>query len=528
MRSPLRPTRLAALLLALGFAAGVQAEALPAVVDKVLLQQPSVRSAQALLRAADAQITQARSDFLPSVGLSYRNADSRDETQGRPIDRNIRRSDASLRWNLFNGGADTARVQAGGLYRDAAEADLDNVLEQVSYEITEAYSDIVRLRQTVDSLGATLARQERVEASVARRVDAGRIAPAELDLMRVRLIQNRALLGQLRAQLGTAEYRYRLLTGQGQQPGLGHAGHLAGGIPEDHTMHTQDGIHTHLGHDGKQGGHGRGGGGISARQPQRQRQQGRLEAKYHQQDQGRAARHHRLHARQLRHPQGQVGQVERARDRVQQGHADQEEGRCQQVEDNVMHPGLEASLALTVHHQHVGRDQQDLEENEEVEDVASDEGATQPHQLKMEDGVEVAPMRVPPTAGVPEHRQGHQLREHQHQRRKPVDHQHNAEGRRPLTEAVHLQGARAGLAHQAHRNPQAERHRAQAEATGPLAARLAVATGGVTQQEQRHAGEGWQQHRQDGQMRPHRREQIAHARSSPPAVAPSTWSVPDS
>ena len=214
MRSPLRPTRLAALLLALGFATGVQAEALPAVVDKVLLQQPSVRSAQALLRAADAQITQARSDFLPSVGLTYRNADSRDETQGRPLDRNIRRSDASLRWNLFNGGADTARLQAGGLYRDAADADLDNVLEQVSYEITEAYTDIVRLRHTVDSLGATIARQERVETGVARRVEAGRIAPAELDLMRVRLIQNRALLGQLRAQLGTAEYRYRLLTGQ--------------------------------------------------------------------------------------------------------------------------------------------------------------------------------------------------------------------------------------------------------------------------------------------------------------------------
>ena len=214
MRSPLRPTRLAALLLGLGCLAQAHAEALPAVVDKVLLQQPSVRSAQALLRAADAQITQARSDFLPSVGLSYRNADSRDETQGRPIDRNIRRSDASLRWNLFNGGADTARLQAGGLYRDAADADLDNVLEQVSYEITETYTDIVRLRHTVGSLAATLERQERVEASVAKRVEAGRISPAELDLMRVRLIQNRTILGQLRAQLGTAEYRYRLLTGQ--------------------------------------------------------------------------------------------------------------------------------------------------------------------------------------------------------------------------------------------------------------------------------------------------------------------------
>ena len=86
-----RPSRLRAplALLALagiGLAAGIaRAEPLPAVVDKVLLQQPSVRSAQALLRAAEAQITQARSDFLPSLGLSYRNSDSRDETNGAPI-----------------------------------------------------------------------------------------------------------------------------------------------------------------------------------------------------------------------------------------------------------------------------------------------------------------------------------------------------------------------------------------------------------------------------------------------------------
>ena len=45
MRSPLRPTRLAALLLGLGCLAQAHAEALPAVVDKVLMQQPSVRSA---------------------------------------------------------------------------------------------------------------------------------------------------------------------------------------------------------------------------------------------------------------------------------------------------------------------------------------------------------------------------------------------------------------------------------------------------------------------------------------------------
>lgn len=212
---PTRPTQrpLLALLLILA-PLTAQAAPLPTVVDKVLLQQPGVRSAQALLRAAEAQITQTRSDFAPTLGLSYRNANSRDETQGNPVDRRLRRNDASLRWNLFNGAADTHRMRSAAFGRDAAEADLDNVLEQLAYEITEAYTDVVRLRQTMDSLHATLERQEQVAAMVARRVEAGRIPSAELDLIRVRQIQNQALLGQVRAQLGSAEYRYRLLTSE--------------------------------------------------------------------------------------------------------------------------------------------------------------------------------------------------------------------------------------------------------------------------------------------------------------------------
>ncbi|KAB2964540.1 TolC family protein, partial [Zoogloea sp.] len=216
---PPHPARrpIAALLLValLGCAAtAARAAPLPTVVDKALLQQPGVRSAQALLRAAEAQVTQVRSDFAPSLGLSHRNADSRDETLGNPVDRKLRRSDASLRWNIFNGAADTHRLRSVSFGRDAAEADLDNILEQLAYEITEAYTDVVRLRQTTRSLRATLERQEQVAANVARRVEAGRIPSAELDLIHVRQIQNQALLGQLRAQLGTAEYRYRLLAGE--------------------------------------------------------------------------------------------------------------------------------------------------------------------------------------------------------------------------------------------------------------------------------------------------------------------------
>ena len=121
---------------------------LPAVVDKVLLQQPSALGPgpAARRRRPDhpglLRLPAQRRAELPQRRLPRRNP-------GRPLDRNIRRSDASLRWNIFNGGADTAACRPAGLNRDAADADLDNVLEQVSYEITETYTDIVRLRHTV-------------------------------------------------------------------------------------------------------------------------------------------------------------------------------------------------------------------------------------------------------------------------------------------------------------------------------------------------------------------------------------------
>ncbi|MBL8429169.1 MAG: TolC family protein [Dechloromonas sp.] len=208
-----KATLLSGLVAALGLPALASAEALPVVVERVLLQQPSVRSAQALLNAAESQVSQVRSDYLPTASLGYRNSRSRDETQGVPFDRTVRRSDATLRWNLFNGGADFYRLRSIKLSRDAAETDLDEVLERVAAEITESYADVVRLRQTINSLDDTITRQERLKQLVVSRVDAGRIPPAELDQVSVRLIQSRTLLGQLRTQLATAEYRYRLLTG---------------------------------------------------------------------------------------------------------------------------------------------------------------------------------------------------------------------------------------------------------------------------------------------------------------------------
>lgn len=204
---------LSAALATIGAPAQATLETLPAVVERVLLQQPSARSAQALLSAAQSQVAQIRSDYLPTASVGYRSGKSRDETQGVPFDRTVRRSDASLRWNLFNGGTDFYRLRSIKLARDAAETDLDEVLERLAAEITENYADVVRLRQTVACLDDTIVRQERLRQLVKERVDAGRIPPAEQDLANVRLIQSRTLLGQIRSQLATAEYRYQLITG---------------------------------------------------------------------------------------------------------------------------------------------------------------------------------------------------------------------------------------------------------------------------------------------------------------------------
>ncbi|MDP2833729.1 MAG: TolC family protein [Pseudomonadota bacterium] len=201
------------LLLALLTCAQALAAPLPAVVEQVLQRHPDIRSSQALLDATDAQIRQTRSDFFPTFGLNYRQSDARDSQSGVSIDRNTQRGNAVLRWNLFNGRADTHRLRSVGLNREAAVADLDDAHERIALEVTEAYAELVRLRQRLDLAEVLIKEYEALHVSVKKRVDAGRVSPADLDQIQSDLIRIRTQQSQLRGQLGGAEYRYRLLTG---------------------------------------------------------------------------------------------------------------------------------------------------------------------------------------------------------------------------------------------------------------------------------------------------------------------------
>lgn len=108
-------------------------------------------------------------------------------------------------------------------------------------------------------------------------------------------------------------------------------------------------------------------------------------------------------------------------------------------------------------HEPVARDQQNLEEDEEVEGVARQEGAADPHELELEERVEMLAAPVPAAADRVElHHQREKGGERHHHRRQPVEDQHDAEGRGPVAEEIGL-GRIGGGGGQKHARHAAER-----------------------------------------------------------------------
>lgn len=189
------------------------AERLPDVVDAVLAANPDVASASALLEASEALRRQSRSAFFPTVGLSWQRAETDAEQLGLPLDRSSRRSEASLRWNLFSGGADAYRLRSAHYGVAAAGADLVAVREALSQRVAEAYADVLRLRQINAAGKALLQATQELKTKVTERVDAGRISPADRDRVEISVAQAQQQVAELRAALAAAEFRFEQLTG---------------------------------------------------------------------------------------------------------------------------------------------------------------------------------------------------------------------------------------------------------------------------------------------------------------------------
>ena len=208
-----RLRRLVLVLLAAS-ASPLQAAPLNAVLEQVLQQHPDVRTSRALLDASRESIVQARSNFFPVLGFTGQASEGQDEQSGVPLDRNVRRLDAQLRWNLYRGMTDKHSVRAAQYDSLAAEADLNEAHERVALEVTFAYLEVMRLRCLVELSKNFVEEQARLNDEINRRVSAGRIPVADASQAKSSLIQSERLLTQSKSQLFAAEQRFQMITGQ--------------------------------------------------------------------------------------------------------------------------------------------------------------------------------------------------------------------------------------------------------------------------------------------------------------------------
>lgn len=195
------------------------AESLPAAVAKALSRHPDILSNQALSRAAGERIEQARSNFYPSLGLDAAAADSRDRERTllfgtSESDRNIRRADVYLRWNLFRGFADRHGLRLAVHDHQAAEYELADINGNVAMQVTLAYIEVWRLRERLALARAHLQETQRLGEELNKRVRMGRAPQIELEQGRIALTGAEREAERLQAQLTVAEARYSLLVGQ--------------------------------------------------------------------------------------------------------------------------------------------------------------------------------------------------------------------------------------------------------------------------------------------------------------------------
>jgi len=118
--------------------------------------------------------------------------------------------------------------------------------------------------------------------------------------------------------------------------------------------------------------------------------------------------HHRQAHREIRH-------VERAGDAVDQADTDKKEQRGRQVDRDVVQARAHAEGAAPMQQKAVRGRQRDLEEHEEVKQVAGQKGASQPHEQELEDAVEVRAGPVPARQGEDQRGERQHRHEHQHQ-----------------------------------------------------------------------------------------------------------------
>lgn len=182
-----------------------QAESLGDLLARVLPREPQVRSALALRQAAQERQRQARSRLGPTLYLqsSYGEGRETEILQGA-ISRTTDRTEAGLRWNLYNAGND--RAELNGAERDvaAAEQELRRAREDTAERIAETYVELLHLQAQLAPAAERLTAVRKLAEQVRQQADAGKASPADLTQAEASLLDADVAYEQLVADHASA------------------------------------------------------------------------------------------------------------------------------------------------------------------------------------------------------------------------------------------------------------------------------------------------------------------------------------
>ncbi|SOY67482.1 Type I secretion outer membrane protein, TolC/prtF family [Cupriavidus taiwanensis] len=171
---------------------------------------PALGAGQADIAEAEAARSLARSELWPKLDLEAGAGRDRDRVLGTTDERRVM---LRLRYNLFRGNADKARINAAGFQIQEAEQNLERLRRQVQESVSLAYNAYRTAQERLASL------QQYVQASDATRVAYGRQfrigQRSLLDLLNAENEYFSARTAYVTGQYTELASQYRILAGMG-------------------------------------------------------------------------------------------------------------------------------------------------------------------------------------------------------------------------------------------------------------------------------------------------------------------------
>lgn len=185
--------------------------ALEALLAEALAARPEIAALERQRRAQEATLGATRGGYLPSVGLSTGITDA-----GPYLDDTVPNwsAQATLTWNLFDGGLTRAQVREAGANLDVEDARLAALRQQVRVELEQARLGVRAAKATLAAAGDALANaRERLRLAEGRyQAGAGSI----IELGDAQVAATSAAAQRVQAEYSLASARASLLAALGR------------------------------------------------------------------------------------------------------------------------------------------------------------------------------------------------------------------------------------------------------------------------------------------------------------------------